>query len=350
MELRRRVSNRCMVTWIAALCTTVLVMLTISGVSRWPPPQRQQQQGGSVADWLQAAQAHVQSLVEQGIAARRVTTPGVPIPALNTSNITKPPLYPPGFRLSDLKNFTFVINNDLCGREPVDFVMVVTSDSRKPTWRAAIRAALPSTVLTELRIRRVFLLATLAPPDNTTAMYDRREAALQAENHEYGDLVVGSFRDAYRNLTYKHLMGLHWAANYCPQARHIVKMDHDIVVDVFQLHDRLAAAKAAKLDSNTLIGAVFAGTAPIRDPENKWYVTKEEFPEDSYPPYMSGWLYIATPDVAAKLVAAAAKQPFFWVDDAYVTGVLRHREASDIRMMDFDRIWGYKDASGKSYR
>ena len=293
-----------MVSWIVALCTTVMVMLAISSVSRWPPPQQRWQSAGggngTVAGWLQAAQAHVRSLTELGATAGQPPpSPDPPGPPSVAANITKPPLYPPGFRLSNLDNFTFVINNDVCGSEPVDMVMVVTSDTRKPSWRAAIRDALPSAVLAELRILRVFLLAELAPPANTSAQYDRRVAALQAENHEHADLVVGSFRDSYHNLTYKHLMGLHWATAYCPQARHIVKMDHDIAADVFQLHHLLSAAPPCQLDSNVLIGAVFAGTGPIRDPANKWYVSKEQFPEDQYPAYMSGWLYVVTQDAAA---------------------------------------------------
>ena len=41
----------------------------------------------------------------------------------------------------------------------------------------------------------------------------------------------------YRNLTYKHTMGLQWAATYCPQSRYVIKMDSDIVVDLYQLMD-----------------------------------------------------------------------------------------------------------------
>ncbi|KAF0306857.1 Beta-1,3-galactosyltransferase 5 [Amphibalanus amphitrite] len=327
-----------MIIWIAALCFTIMMMLSISSVSRWPPPQ-QRTSGGGIASWLQAAKTHVRSLAALGEADD-------PQRAEQTSsNITKPPLYPSGFQLSNISNFTFVINNDVCGYEPVDIVMVVTSDTRRPSWRGEIRAALPSAVLAELRMRRVFLLAELAPPDNIDQMYDRRVAALQAENHEHEDLVVGSFRDAYRNLTYKHLMGLQWATAYCPQARYILKMDHDIVADVFQLARRLAALPAGVADSNTVIGAVFAGTAPIRETDNKWYVSKEEYPENSYPPYMSGWLYIITPDAASRLVAAGNKQPFFWVDDAFVTGVLRHREAPDIKMIDFEHLWKFREGN-----
>ena len=258
-------------------------------------------------------------------------------------NITKPLLYPPGFRLSNLTNFSFVINNDVCGPDPVDLVMVVVSDTRRPSWRAAVRDVLPSAVLAELRIRRVFLLAELAPPANTSAQYDRSVTALQAENHEHADLVVGNFHDSYHNLTYKHLMGLHWASAYCPQAHHIVKMDQDIAVDVFRLHDLLQTMPRRM----TIIGTHFIGTKPIRDPASKWFVSKKVFAPDDYPTYMPGSLYVITPDAAALLAAGSPDVPFFWVDDVFVTGVLRERVAPNVTILDFIRIWGRPDSSGR---
>ena len=332
-----------MISWIVALCFTVTLMFSVNSISRWPPPKDRTSAGGGISGWLQAAHTNIPSLHALATADNSSQTQQ---PHLV---VAKPPLYPPPFRLSDIADFHFVINNDVCGSAPVSVVMVVTSDTRRPSWRADIRAALPSQVLAELCVRRVFLLAELAPPANVTLQYDRRVAALQAENHEHADIVVGSFRDAYRNLTYKHLMGLHWATAYCPQAKYILKMDHDIVVDVFQMFRRLFALPPGAADSNVLIGTVFAGTAPLRDPANKWYVSKEEFQEDSYPAYMSGSSYLATPDAASRLVAAGNRQPFFWVDDAFVTGVLRHREAPDIRMVDFGQLWHYQDG-GKSYK
>ncbi|XP_037080083.1 beta-1,3-galactosyltransferase 5-like isoform X1 [Pollicipes pollicipes] len=337
-----RVSNRCMVTGIVALSTTVLFMLTFSSMRLATSQQR-----SAFAGWLQAANKHVQTLRVNPalVGATDIDVPfsGKPSPSTAPSSFPKPALYPDGFRLSNLSNFTFVINNDVCGTAQIDIVMVVTSNTRAPSVRTAIRAALPQQTLAELRMRRVFLLAGLPPPA-VDGEYDRRVAASQAENHEHGDLVSGHFQDAYRNLTYKHLMGLHWATTYCPQARYIVKMDDDIAVDVFQLRERLSTAPRRM----TAIGALFAGTGPIRVPDNKWFVTREEFAPDWYPTYMSGWLYAITPDAAARLVAAAAQMKFFWVDDAFVTGVVRERALPQLRMLDMDQLWGRPDATGKS--
>ena len=287
---------------------------------------------------------HLHSIVQ--VSKEAASTPSGVTPYGPSSNSTKPPLYPPAFRLSNLSDFAFTINNDVCGHEPVDFVMLITSDVRSPTKRTLIREVLPAAVLAELRVRRVFLLGELEPPGNSSAQHDPRGAARQ-EDRQYADLVAGSFLDTYRNLTYKHLMGLHWATSYCPQARHIVKMDQDVAIDVFRLHTRLQTAPSQQ----TIIGALRVNGPPVRNPKSpskKWYVTRQEFAGDKYPTYMLGPLYVITPDVAAQLVAGSARVPFFWVDDVFVTGVLRERAAPGATMLDFNKHWGRPDDDGKT--
>ncbi|XP_043207936.1 lactosylceramide 1,3-N-acetyl-beta-D-glucosaminyltransferase A-like isoform X1 [Amphibalanus amphitrite] len=368
---KRRISNRWMLSGIVALSLTIAGMTVVTSVIQQPAARHEAAANSS--SWLQDAEEHVRLL------ARRANVTHPPHPRINrrpsiaddssqlwprdasyaadrlrrrksagSLNITKPPLYPNGTQLSNLSDFTFVINNDVCGYEKVDIVMVVTSDTRQPSWRAEVRAALPSAILEELRMRRVFLLAQLAPPADSR-MYDHRMAAIQAENYAYADIVVGNFLDTYRNLTYKHLMGLRWASDYCPQARFILKMDHDTVVDVFRLTRRLEELPEGTVGSDALLGVTYAGSQPIRNPNSKWYVSELEYPESTYPYYMSGWLYLITPSAAARLVAASSNQPFFWVDDAFVTGVLRQHEAPDIQMLDFETLWLYIDEDGKGY-
>ncbi len=88
--------------------------------------------------------------------------------------------------------------------------VVVTSNARDFELRAAQREAFPSSELSASGIRRVFLLAK----DDTV---DARKIA--AENEANRDIVQGDFAEHYRHLSYKHIMGLQWAVNYCENAR-----------------------------------------------------------------------------------------------------------------------------------
>ena len=44
-----------------------------------------------------------------------------------------------------------------------------------------------------------------------------------------------------------------------------------------------------------------------------------------FPSYCNGWLYALKPYVAKQLVAASRHSPFIFIDDLYITGILRHR-------------------------
>ncbi len=51
----------------------------------------------------------------------------------------------------------------------------------------------------------------------------------------YGDLVQENFIDSYRNLTLKTLMGIRWASIHCSNAKFVVKIDDDVIINPFYL-------------------------------------------------------------------------------------------------------------------
>ncbi|CAK9294337.1 unnamed protein product [Gordionus sp. m RMFG-2023] len=63
-------------------------------------------------------------------------------------------------------------------------------------------------------------------------------------------------------------------------------------------------------------------TIVLRDPEYKWYATEEEYIGNYYEPYCVGNVMILNPPTAYKLYKAYFTQPYFWIDDAHVTGKL----------------------------
>lgn len=153
--------------------------------------------------------------------------------------------------------------------------------------------------------------------------------AVEDEAKKYGDIVQGNFQEAYRNLTYKHVMGLMWVNRHCDTAQYVIKMDDDIIVNFLKLLDLVT-----KFDPNKefISGYILKDLEVKRLKANKWYVSKEEYPADTYPQFMSGWLYITTPKVTEKLEEMASREKYFWIDDVFVTGILR--EKLNIKMYD----------------
>ncbi|CAH2267771.1 beta-1,3-galactosyltransferase 5-like [Pararge aegeria] len=206
-------------------------------------------------------------------------------------------------------------HNLTCNQSPF-IVIIVTSYVGHVELRSAHRRAMPSTYLSKLNIIRVFLLARI--PENEKYI---TQDAIRDESKIFGDILQGSFYENYRNLTYKHLMGLKWASSVCQNASYILKIDDDTVFNIIKTYDFLKGIPMA--DSNDfLMGYILNNTKPRRIQQNKWYVTWEEYSRNEYPAYLSGWYYIISPKIAAMISAEAIYHPFFWIDDIFVTGLL----------------------------
>ena len=79
-------------------------------------------------------------------------------------------------------------------------------------------------------------------------------------------------------------------------------------------------------------------TEVIRSPAhpwNKWLVSYSEYPRDEekfpgniteyYPDYIVGWLLITNPGTSARLVQQAQSTPYLYIEDVWVTGILRDK-------------------------
>lgn len=233
--------------------------------------------------------------------------------------LTEPMRILPSLTLFDL-NFHYIIKNRICENSKNNTllaIILVTSYLGNVEVRSAMRRAFSPQILKELNIRRMFLLG-LAPNDTYTS-----QNSIVNENERFKDILQGNFIEAYRNLTYKHVMGLKWASENCGHAKYIIKMDDDTVLNLYKILDNL---KTTTLPTKKLLaGYVLRGMIPIREPANKWYVTKFEYGGSVYPTFLSGWFYITTPDTCRKLVEQSKIVPYFWIDDLYVTGLLAQR-------------------------
>lgn len=65
------------------------------------------------------------------------------------------------------------------------------------------------------------------------------------------------------------------------------------------------------------------GNEPIRDPTNTWYVSNETFSAEMYPDFCSGSVYLIRSQVAKKIYSVCNQTKFLWIDDVFVTGILR---------------------------
>ena len=136
------------------------------------------------------------------------------------------------------------------------------------------------------------------------------------ESRVYGDIVQGSFMDTYRNLTMKTIMGYRWSSEHCANADYLVLKDEDYRFNFGNLFNYL---KSQKEKDSVFIGHLIKnGAEVIRDPKNKWYVSREEFPQKTYPSYFPGGANILSIAIAKKLASNFHLVKIIKIEDAYI--------------------------------
>ncbi|XP_067939168.1 beta-1,3-galactosyltransferase 4-like [Watersipora subatra] len=140
------------------------------------------------------------------------------------------------------------------------------------------------------------------------------------ESKVFGDLVQDtSYTDAYRNLTLKGISALRWVAKYCPVTYRVMKIDDDTMINPYTLIYFLHGQ--SDITMGELICKVTQGVGPIRNPKSKYYVSKEEYADDYYPPYCQGYGYIFPPYMIPKMVEAFDQNPLIAMEDVFFTGM-----------------------------
>lgn len=142
---------------------------------------------------------------------------------------------------------------------------------------------------------------------------------LEDESRKHADIIQMNFQDSYQNLTIKTMMMMNWLATHCPNASYIMKVDADIFVNVFYLIRWLRSSP----QQGFITGSVINDGRPRRDRNSKWHISEEQYPEDSFPPYVSGAGYVFSADLAGRISWASRFVRMIPLEDVYVGLCLR---------------------------
>ncbi|XP_033745399.1 beta-1,3-galactosyltransferase 1-like [Pecten maximus] len=216
-------------------------------------------------------------------------------------------------------NFGYLLNPDEICEGNVYLIIYVHTAPPNFHKRQMLRQTWgQKSILHQYRSKMVFVMGAVA---------DRRVMEkVKMEHAHYGDVVQKDFVDSYRNLTYKGIAALNWVSTYCSNATYALKTDDDIMVNIFQLVFKLTSEIESRFGTKDLILCnQWLRMKVLRDKKSKWYIPKEDFEPNYFPPYCSGSAFILSIDVIKKMSAVAKYVPFFWVDDYYVTGMLAKR-------------------------
>ncbi|EMP31443.1 Beta-1,3-galactosyltransferase 5 [Chelonia mydas] len=148
-----------------------------------------------------------------------------------------------------------------------------------------------------------------------TTMNQNDQTGIIAESQKYRDIIQKDFIDAYYNLTLKTMMGIEWVHRFCHQSRFVMKTDTDMFVNIFYLTELLLRKNR---NTRFFTGFLKMNDFPIRKIYSKWYVSKDEYPGRTYPPFCSGTGYVFSTDVASQIYKISESVPFIKLEDVFI--------------------------------
>lgn len=117
------------------------------------------------------------------------------------------------------------------------------------------------------------------------------------EARTYGDIQVLPFVDYYSLITWKTLAICIYGTG-AVSAKYLMKTDDDAFVRVDEIH---SSVKQLNVSHGLLYGRINSDSGPHRNPESKWYISPEEWPEEKYPPWAHGPGYVVSQDIAKEI-------------------------------------------------
>lgn len=138
-------------------------------------------------------------------------------------------------------------------------------------------------------------------------------AKMEYELHK--DIIQENFLDEYKNNTLKTIMGFNWVTTYCNQSNFILFVDDDYFVNVPNVRDFVNNIAA---NQSTFIGYKYEKARPRRQQDSKWYVSKEEYPNEYWPPYISGGSMLISMDIIINMTNTFPYVKQLYIDDVYL--------------------------------
>ncbi|XP_026189849.1 beta-1,3-galactosyltransferase 5 [Cyclospora cayetanensis] len=192
------------------------------------------------------------------------------------------------------------------------------------------------------RVRLVFVLGAVQSPSV--------QSAIEAEAREFEDIIQHEAPEKYVHLTYKLITAVQWLAASCPQAKFMVKVDTDTVLDIQKMGDYLISKETEK---NVAVGVLRREIPVERDLSHPNYQDPWTYPHPTYPPYLAGPCYVLSMDLVEKIAAKFSTLPLLSNEDCFVglsLQVLGVTPQDSAPQAEINAFWGTTDARLKDLR
>lgn len=201
-------------------------------------------------------------------------------------------------------------------------------DALRETWTSVKQ-------LDEVKLDAVFLVSRAPTAD--------LQAALEAENKEFGDILQVDVEEAVEHFTERTVAGMRWVVENFESTALYSSCDDNIMANIDLLTQALNKAVAK---SRTLLGRTckltdifpilcvysFREADPVpREPDNPWSIDHDTYPPDVLPGHCQGGFYTTSVATTKLLADEAVKTRLSHLDAVWITGIIRQKLGADYR-------------------
>uniref|UniRef100_H3AAZ2 Hexosyltransferase n=1 Tax=Latimeria chalumnae TaxID=7897 RepID=H3AAZ2_LATCH len=211
------------------------------------------------------------------------------------------------------EHYNYIINEpDKCKNKKPFLVLLIPTRPVEASARSAIRETWGNeTLIPGVTIIRLFFLGL------PVTIVEPLQQLIEEESAVHHDIIQRNFLDTYHNLTIKTVTAMEWLVDFCPDADYAMKVDTDMFLNVEKLVKSLLNPDVPTRQ-NFFTGFPYVGRAPVRDKNSKWYIPRDVFPEETYPPFCSGTGYVFSVNVVQKILDASCLIKSVHLEDVYI--------------------------------
>ncbi|KAF1743102.1 hypothetical protein MXB_2961 [Myxobolus squamalis] len=134
----------------------------------------------------------------------------------------------------------------------------------------------------------------------------------------YKDIIRIPTYEEYRNIVNKVIITLYLLDKMEIPFKFVLKTDDDIFLMINKIIPLIHNLK----NESVFVGHVINGAIPIRNSNHKWYVSKEEYPNDFYESYLQGSCYIIRRSILNTVIKRHETVPLISIEDIYISSLV----------------------------
>jgi hypothetical protein len=172
------------------------------------------------------------------------------------------------------------------------------------------------------------------------------------ERCHYKDVLTVDVLENYYNLTWKKMDALEYLVKSRFAFDVVLKTDSDVYLNIQLILEWLPDALSQSYSkSNFSVRPFYAGSCPLsaqpmRIPQNKWYLSPEDYPPAKFPPFCFGAAYFLSLDLVRAILNLSDLRRSFRLEDVH-TGLLVNNTGLVPRyqVVEPGRIYNYDPGS-----